>query len=63
MNRDEIVKRRNDLNARRAEASAELTRIQLEFSLLSTYCSHENLYSYTAMGEPGTKCPDCAYAT
>ncbi len=26
-------------------------------------CKHPNSYTYTVMGDPGTKCPDCGWAT
>lgn len=32
-------------------------------NVLQTFCEHPEAYQYSAMGELGTKCPDCGYAT
>lgn len=60
---EEIRVRRAELVERRQFANDELQRVRLESQILSTYCSHPNAYSYTAMGDPGRKCDDCGWQT
>jgi hypothetical protein len=63
MTQDEIRERASALRDRRMEASRELEIVKAEFKILQIYCDHPDRYSYTVMGDPGVKCPDCGYAT
>lgn len=53
-----------------AELQNEAARLRVELEVIrvrckgfQVQCSHPDSYTYYAMGERGTKCPDCGYQT
>lgn len=48
---------------RMLDAEREKKIVRAELEVLALRCRHPNQYGYTAMGEPGTKCPDCGKTT
>lgn len=63
MTQDEI---KNEYTERKDAISDLLGEIEIErayLRVLQRKCKHPNAYTYSAMGELGTKCSDCGYQT
>lgn len=63
MDQEKIKAARKKLWEKIQEHEGSITVLHAQMRVLQARCSHPNKYSYTAMGDPGEKCPDCGYQT
>lgn len=63
MTKEEIVRRRLELDRDLRVLDAQKVRVQAEINILQAECDHPEKYTYTAQGDPGVHCPDCGWTT
>ncbi len=63
MTRAEIQRKHQEIVKRRKELNLQMRELLLEWQQLQLRCEHKNKYQTSAMGELGTRCPDCGYST
>lgn len=61
--RDEIVKRREELMRLLSENDRQRAHITVDLRALQRLCPHPNARGYSAMGETGRVCDDCGWQT
>lgn len=63
MSQVEIIAARMSIDERWAELRIMQDDLREEQQALIRRCKHPGKYPYSAMGDPGTKCPDCGWQT
>lgn len=63
MTQDEIRAVHAEIEQRRDDLRIMERDLRNKQDDLIRRCKHPNKYDYTAMGDPGVKCPDCGYQT
>ena len=62
MDQEQIKKKKAELDEKFLLLRELREQLDLKAKMLRTRCKHPNKYEYTAMGEPGSKCPDCGWS-
>lgn len=63
MSQTEIIAARMSIDERREELRIMHDDLREEQQALMRRCKHPRRYPYSAMGDRGTKCPDCGWQT
>lgn len=58
----ELNKRYQDIKATIEMHQNAIEELNLQLIHLQRQCQHPNLYTYSAMGEKGKRCPDCGWS-
>jgi hypothetical protein len=63
MNREQIKSTREKLRKQIQKHEHGIEILRARMKVLQSQCLHPKQFNYTAMGDPGVKCPDCGYQT
>jgi len=63
LTKEEVVKRREQLENQLIDAQLAVEQVRVDMKGLQRLCKHPDKKSYTYMGEAGSSCPDCGWET